>query len=214
LNPEAVLYDSRFALHTPPELWLSTGLRAMDHAVETMYHPDMSELTKMMAMQAAAKLFIYLPRYKRDTTDQNTITQLQLAAFASLGYAGNGLKQPLGLSHTLGYALGSPYGIPHGITSCLTLGHVVKLKAQDPAAAEELARMAAAVGIPSSGSARADAEALGQKILQLVEDLGLKSTLAERGVGSDQLSVIVKRATGAESGPMFDRVSELVKSLL
>jgi len=110
--------------------------------------------------------------------------------------------------------LGSPYGIPHGITSCLTLGHVVKLKAQDPGAAKELARMAAAVGIRSSGSARADAEALGQKILQLVDDLGLKGTLAERGVGSDQLSIIVKRATGADSGPVFDRVSELVKSLL
>ena len=214
LVPQAVLYDSKFALQTPPVLWLSTGLRAMDHAVETMYHPDTSELTKMMATQAAAKLFAYLPRYKLDPTDQDVITQLQLAAFASLGFAGNGLKHSLGLSHTLGYALGSPYGIPHGITSCLTLGHVVKLKAQDPATAAALARMAAAVGIASSGSAKSDGEALGQKILQLVEELGLKSNLTERGVGSDQVPIIVKRATGAESGPIFDKVSDLVKSLL
>src|SRR4051812_944879 len=59
LIPQAVLYDSKFGLKTPPVLWLSTGLRAMDHAIETMYHPDTSELTKMMAMQAAAKLFTY-----------------------------------------------------------------------------------------------------------------------------------------------------------
>jgi alcohol dehydrogenase class IV len=186
----------------------------MDHAVETMYHPDTSELTKLMALQAAAKLFAYLPRYKRDPTDQDVITQLQLAAFASLGFAGYGLKRPLGLSHTLGYALGSPYGIPHGITSCLTLGHVVKLKAQDASAAEELSRMSSAVGIAPSGSSRKDAEALGQKILDLVEELGLTSNLTERGVGSDQVPIIVKRATGAESGLVFDKVSELVRSLL
>jgi len=193
---------------------MSTGLRALDHAVESMYHPDAPELAKLMALQVASQLFNYLPRYKKDPKNHEVITALQLASFGSLGFLGNGLKQSLGLSHTLGYALGAPYGIPHGITSCLTLGHVVKLKAQDPKSAKQLARMASAVGIQRK-SDREDAETLGQKILDLVDHLGLKSTLKERGVGEDQIPIIVKRATGGlESGPVFDSVSGLVKNLL
>ena len=111
-----------------------------------MYHPTATELKHLMNLQAASNLFVYLPRYKRDPKDIDTITSLQLAAFASLGYLGLNLKGGLGLSHTLGYALGSPYQIPHGVTSCLTLGHVVKLKAEDLKAASAISRILPFIG--------------------------------------------------------------------
>jgi len=34
LAPQVVIYDSKFALETPPWLWMSTGIRAMDHSME------------------------------------------------------------------------------------------------------------------------------------------------------------------------------------
>ena len=34
--PHVIIYDSKFALETPPWLWMSTAMRAMDHAVELM----------------------------------------------------------------------------------------------------------------------------------------------------------------------------------
>lgn len=214
LVPSVVIYDSTFALETPEFLWLSTGLRSLDHAMELMYHPTASELCHMMCLQAASSLFIYLPKYKQNPKDQEVITQLQIAAFASLGFLGMNVKGALGLSHTLGYALGSPYKIPHGVTSCLTLGHVVKLKAEDAASAEQLARMAPFIGLTRSGNDKEDAKQVGQAILDLVQNLGLKTTLTARGVGEDQLPIIVRRATGGlESGPLFDRVAALVKGL-
>jgi alcohol dehydrogenase class IV len=152
LAPKVVLYDSTFALETPPWLFLSTGMRAMDHAMELMYHGFSTEMpTRMMALNAASELFKYLPKYKQDSKDQDAITHLQLAAFASLGFLGLNVKGGLGLSHTLGYAMGSPYGIPHGITSCLSLGHVVKLKAQNSSEdAAQIARMAPFIGLTKS----------------------------------------------------------------
>ncbi|KAF2673568.1 Dehydroquinate synthase-like protein [Microthyrium microscopicum] len=213
LYPQVILYDSSFAIKTPPHLWTSTGMRAMDHAVETMYHPDASELDRMIVLQAASKLFTYLPIYHKNPKDEDAITQLQLAAFASLGFIGQGMKSPLGLSHTLGYALGSPYGIPHGITSCITLGHVAKLKSHDPAAAEQLARMAPFVGAKVTGTAQIDASAVGDRVLELVEELGLTTRLSDKGVGDDQVPIIVKRATKQESGPVFDKVAEIVKAM-
>jgi alcohol dehydrogenase class IV len=214
LVPHVVLYDASFALHTPEKLWTSTGLRALDHAVELLYHPTASEMPgRWMALQAASSLFKYLPAYKKDPRDEEVVTHLQLAAFASLGFLGYNIKGGLGLSHALGYALGSPYGIPHGITSCLTLGHVVKLKVQYPAAAAQVARLLPLLGERGSGDVKGDAERVGERVLELVGELGLDQDLRNYEVGRDQISVITKRATGQESGQVYDAVEKLVKGL-
>lgn len=214
LVPHVVLYDASFALHTPERLWLSTGMRAMDHAVELLYHPTASEMpARWLTLQAAGSFFEDLVKYKNNPKDEDIITKLQLAAFASLGFLGYNIKGGLGLSHALGYALGSPYSIPHGITSCLTLGHVVKLQAQNPAAAEQVARLLPFLGEPKSGDAAKDAAKVGDRILQLVKDLGLDSDLRNYKVGKDQIPVITKRATGQESGDLYDKVEGLVKGL-
>lgn len=215
LAPQAVIYDSKFALHTPPWLLMSTGMRAMDHAMELMYYPSSTEMPcRIMALNAAGDLFKFLPKYKQNPQDEDAITRLQLASFASLGFLGLNLKGGLGLSHVLGYALGSPYQIPHGITSCMTLGHVVKLKAQNSAEdAESISRMAPFIGLTKSGDDKKDAIAVGDAILKLVDSLGLKTTLTEKGVGKDQIHTVTKTATGKESGELYDQVKELVENL-
>jgi alcohol dehydrogenase class IV len=167
-----------------------------------------------MALNAAGDLFKCLPKYKENPKDEDVISRLQLASFASLGFLGLNLKGGLGLSHVLGYALGSPYQIPHGITSCMTLGHVVKLKAQNSSEdAEQIARMAPFAGVAKSGDDKKDAVAVGDAILALVESLGLKTTLSEKGVGKDQVHTITKTATGKESGDLYEQVKQLVENL-
>ncbi|KAK5163271.1 uncharacterized protein LTR77_010857 [Saxophila tyrrhenica] len=215
LVPHVIIYDSTYALETPPWLLMSTAMRSMDHAMELMYHPTSTEMPcRQMAMYAAGELYDNLPRYKSNPKDEQVITRLQLAAFASLGFLALNVKGGLGLSHGLGYALGSPYGIPHGITSCLTLGHVVKLKAEssdDDAA--QIARMASRVGVKPSGDNKKDAVAVGDAILDLVKRLDLHTTLTEKGVSKDDVSKITKMATRQESGPLYDKVAKLVEGL-
>ncbi|KAK4992756.1 hypothetical protein LTR50_000880 [Elasticomyces elasticus] len=214
LAPHVIIYDSSFALETPPRLWLSTGMRAMDHAMELMYHPTSTEMPcRQMALFAAGELFRNLAKYKEDPKKEDVITRLQLASYASLGFIGLNVKGALGLSHTLGYALGSPYGIPHGITSCLTLGHVVKLKAENPDDAKQIARMVPLIGLSSSGDDKKDAMAVGDAILELVDNLGLKTKLGDHGVEKDQARVITKTATKQEEGPLYDKVMDLVNGL-
>lgn len=167
-----------------------------------------------MALYAAGEFYKNLPKYKENPKDEQIITRLQLAAFASLGFLALNVKGGLGLSHALGYALGSPYGISHGITSCLTLGHVVKLKAEGSNEdAEQLARMAPHMGVRPTGDDKKDAIAVGDSILDLVKRLGLHTTLTEQGVGKDQVNQITKLATRAESGPLYDKVKKLVEGL-
>ena len=73
--------------------------------------------------------------------------------------------------------------------------------------------MAPFIGITSSGDDTKDAVAVGDAILKLVQDLGLKTTLTEKNVGKGQLDVITKTATRQESGPVFDAVRKLVEGL-
>lgn len=197
--PAFIFYDPKFGLHTPPRLFLSTGIRALDHAVESQYHPYATWIpTKLVASSAIIELFRLLPKYKANPKDEDVITGLFLAAYASLGFLGQNLKAGLSnLSHSLGYALGSPYGIPHGITSCLTLGHVVKLKARlSKDDAQNIAAIMPYIGETRSGDDLRDSDVIGNKILRLVQDLGLKTTLTENGVDKDQLDIITTRALG------------------
>lgn len=125
----AVFYDPNFTRHTPLRLLLSTGIRALDHAVETIYHPNSSEVPwKALASASIQTLFEHLPtvaktsnsedhgnNYENSALDSeydDTLVHLHLAAWAAAGLRGSNFGGGMGLSHSLGHALGSPYGIP------------------------------------------------------------------------------------------------------
>lgn len=103
---------------------------------------------------------------------------------------------------------------PHGETSALTLGHVVKLKAQtDKDAAGQIARLAPLIGLQASGDSQKDAIAVGDKVLDLVKELGFTETLSDRKIGKDQVDIITERATRQKEGKAFDAVKKLVQNL-
>ena len=211
---QVVIYDAKFAVETPQRLWLSTGIRALDHAVELLYNPTSTEVpTKQLVLTSLSTLFEYLPKSKAEPKNEDYLTRLQLASFGSLYPFGTNVKGGLGLSHSLGYALGSPYSIPHGITSCLTLAKVVKLKAEKAEDAAQIARALPFTGQSRSGNDGQDAMKVGDAIEELVKKLGLASTLKDHGVGEDQSPKITKMATGSEEGQLYDKVLELVMSL-
>lgn len=154
-------------------------IRALDHAIELLYHPLASEIpTKRLALEAIRDLFAYLPLSKSDPTNADVRQKLFLAAYASLFpflYTGG-----VGLSHSIGHALGATYSIPHGITSCLTLAPVIKLKAKTKKEeAKMIARVLPYVGKEGTGTVQGDAELVGYELEALVDGLGHKSSLTQ-----------------------------------
>lgn len=218
MGVSAIFYDSDFARHTPKGLWLSTGMRAMDHAIECMYHPHSTEVPwKALSQWAVKEMFECLPLAREShPQDENVTIRLMLAAYASSGLKGENLPGGMGLSHSLGHALGSPYNIPHGLTSCMTLGKVVKLKAQESSGnASQIARLLGATGGNPTGDDLKDALEVGDRLLTLVQSLGLDvGNLSSRGISMDEVPIIVQRALGGiTEGPLYEQVEELVQSL-
>jgi len=214
LVPKAVVYDGDIALYTPTNLWTSTGIRSLDHAVELLYHPLASEIpTKRLALEAIRDLFTYLPLSKADPEDATVRQKLFLACYASLFpflYTGG-----VGLSHSIGHALGATYSIPHGITSCLTLAPVVNLKARTkPDEARMIARVLPYIGKQSTGSDEGDAKLVSKAIAELVEGLGHKSTLTMYKVPPGEEEPIALHAlVGGKDHPDFENLINIVHNL-
>lgn len=167
LLPAAVLYDAELALRTPLPLWLSTGIRAVDHAAETLLAPGDHPLPDVAAVDALRRLARGLRAARAHPDDPAARTECQLGAWFSDLHPSASSR---GLSHTLSKRLGSRHGIPHGVSSCLTLPHVLRYLA--PRAPRAMALVAAGLGAPDAAGA-ADA------VTELIADLDLPRHLAE-----------------------------------
>jgi alcohol dehydrogenase class IV len=170
--PPVVILDPETTVFTPETLWLSTGIRALDHAVEGFLYGGDHPITDVTGLEGARRLVRYLRCSKQEPEDLEARLELQLAAW--LSYFGP-MNTPMGLSHELGRRIGASYEVPHGITSCITLAPSLRV-------VEER--------IPEDRW-RELSEALGgdppERVASLVEDLGLPGSLREVGVPEGDL---------------------------
>ena len=168
----AIVLDPEVTLPTPIELWLSTGIKAVDHACEAMWGPRPHPFTNTLATQAIRILRAALPATAADPGDLAPRLDAQLAGWMSMAGVVN---VRVHLSHTLGHQIGARWEVPHGITSGITLPAVMRhVESEHPAG---VARVATAFDA-TTVAAGADA------ITALVTSLGLPTRL--RDVGADR----------------------------
>jgi alcohol dehydrogenase class IV len=186
LTPRAVILDPEAAVQTPVELWAATGMRALDHAIETVYSPRHGPVTDALSLAAVGQLAAALRATWHDPADIAAREQGQVAAWMS--YFGE-MNLTLGLSHAIGHQLGAQFGIQHGVTSCIVLPQVMRYLA--PVVADRLALVAAALGVDTAGMPdEAAAEAAAVAIEQLVAEFNLPSSLPEVGVGPEHFPAL------------------------
>ncbi len=204
MAPFAIVLDPEVTLTTPRDLWLSTGMKSIDHACEAMWGPRAHPVTDTLATQAIRTLRSALPRTAAAPEDLDARLEAQLAGWMSMAGVVN---VRVHLSHTLGHQIGARWDVPHGITSGITLPPVMRyLRDERPAGVERVAAAFDATSVDRG------AEAIGA----LVADLGLPTRL--RDVGADRAdfpavaaaTLAAGRATGyVPSGGADDLVALL-----
>ena len=142
--PGAVILDPALTLRTPMWLWLSTGMRSVDHAVEAICSPSGSPFVDGCALQALKLLSRALPRTKVDPTDIEARADCQTAMW--LAMTGMGSLVPMGASHGIGHVLGGTCDVPHGYTTCVMLPSV--LRYNESVNADRQALISEAMGQP------------------------------------------------------------------
>jgi maleylacetate reductase len=178
--PMAVILDPAPTVHTPEWLWLSTGIRAVDHAVEAICSPLANPYCDGAAIHALRLLGENLPRVKADPGNLEARLNCQIGAWLSMTAVIGGV--PMGASHAIGHILGGTCDVPHGYTSCIMLPAVLRWNVSINRDRQKL--VAEAMGKP--GIEASDV------LHEFISGLGMPRTLGEVGVEKDQFERVAQ----------------------
>ncbi len=178
---DAVILDPEVTVHTPDWLWLSTGMRAIDHAVESLCSKAPQPFTDATCTRGLSMLSTSLRRNQEAPGDLEARLESQMGVWLSTTGLG---RIPWGASHGIGHQLGAVAGVPHGHCSCVMLPSV--LRYNEPVNASQQRAVADAMGRPDLSAADA--------VQELVRDLGQPTTLREVGVERSHFEAIIKGA--------------------
>lgn len=180
--PRAVILDPAVTVHTPEWLFVSTGIRAVDHCVEGICSGEANPFGDAQALQGLKLLARGLPGVRADPQNLAARLDCLLGAWLSMGPLATGV--PMGASHGIGYVLGALFGVPHGHTSCLMLPAVMRWNKPANAARQDL--VAAAMDRPG--------EDAGDALDAFIAALGMPRSLGAVGIGPESFDVIAAQA--------------------
>jgi maleylacetate reductase len=182
MMPRSVILDPAITVHTPEWLFLSTGIRAVDHAVEDICSVNSQPLSDGCSSHALRLLGRGLRAVKAAPADLEARLNCQLGAWMSIMGSQNGVTK--GASHGIGHVLGGTAGVPHGYTSCIMLPPVLRFN--EGVTAERQTWVSEALG--RAGAKAADA------VAELVAGLGLPGRLRDVGIGREVLDRIAEES--------------------
>ncbi|KAF5653957.1 alcohol dehydrogenase [Fusarium sp. NRRL 25303] len=198
VDPELVIQDPELCLTTPDWVWLSTGIRAVDHCVETLCSLVSNDKADECSKKGLAKLVSGLLASKADPKLLQARHLCHQGVVSSMSAVSSGV--PLGASHAIGHQLG-PLGVGHGETSCILLPTVCRFNYNKKANVErqevvrdllleqdEVQQLLQAKGLDKSAVSLAD-------ILDVfISALSMPRSLEEVGVGEDKLEVLARNS--------------------
>ncbi|KAJ9664229.1 hypothetical protein H2198_000447 [Neophaeococcomyces mojaviensis] len=195
-NPSLVILDPDLTTTTPSKVYLSTGVRAIDHCVETLCSLDSNPKGDEAAERGLKKMVSGLLHTKEHGNDLDARFDSMLGVIDAMSAVGSGV--PLGASHAIGHQLG-PLGVGHGETSCIMLPAVCKWNAIQKANIERqaicrdvLIQIAEVRDLmQKSGKSLEDTD-LGDVLDLIIRALGMPRTLKDVGVGRDKLEGLAK----------------------
>lgn len=203
--PRAVVLDPAVTHHTPQWLWLSTGIRAVDHCVEGICSNEATPYGDASALHGLSLLARGLPKVKADPHDLAARLDCQLGSWLSMAPLVAGV--PMGASHGIGYVLGAVFDIPHGHTSCIMLPSVMRWNKS--ANGPRQAMVASAMGQPGKDA--------GDVLDAFIRGLDMPRSLHEVKVGREHFDRIARQAMGTPWVPRNPRPipgPEQVKEIL
>jgi alcohol dehydrogenase len=187
--PRTVINDPELTLATPDWLWVTTGMRALDHAIECAYAIRHQPISDALAAKSISLLLKHLPASIRTEGEERLAHrgQCQVAAWFSIYGA---MNTRFGLSHLMGHQIGPRWDVPHGVTSCITLPHAMRFMAG--IAPERFGPVAEGFGIPfDSANPKAAALACADSTAEFIAQFDVPRTLSAAGVPRAEIGEIV-----------------------
>ena len=178
LVPRTAICDPELTLGLPPFLTAATGMDAIAHCMETFMAPAVNPPADGIGLDGLERAWAHIERATRDGQDREARWNMMSASMQGAMAFQKGLGCVHSLSHSLG---GVNPKLHHGTLNAMFLPAVVMFNAAAESMARErrLARMARAMGLPSTD---ADGRDVAQAIREMNARLGLPTGLAALGV--------------------------------
>ena len=213
LYADLIMLDSVMTEGTPDWLWLSTGVKALDHCIERLYTTGNQPAIDAPILAAAEMLFTHLPKSRESDGDPEARLQCLVAAWMSMMGAPN---FAMGLSHAIGHILGVKYSVGHGYTSCVTQPYVMEFNR--PVSAAKQALLARSAGLDTRGmSDEAAAEAAGRAVDDFVLGMGMPHRIRELEIPEadlPEIAELVLTDDGCRNNPIPITSAEQVMEVL
>jgi maleylacetate reductase len=182
MMPRSIILDPAMTRYTPEKLWLGSGTRAMDHAIEAICSSRPNVLVDAVCQQGLRYLHDGLLHTKNNPDDDEARLSCQLGSWLSA--FGLQARVPMGASHAIGHVLGGTCDVPHYFCTAVMMPSVLRYNRPATEAAQK--SVATALGLPGRDASEAFAA--------FIVELGLPRRLAEVGVGEDRFELIGKNA--------------------
>ncbi|MEH6949313.1 iron-containing alcohol dehydrogenase family protein [Bacillus sp. JJ634] len=173
--PMYALVDPELTVTCPPAVTAASGLDVLAHSLEAYYGKKHQPLTDLAAERAASLVFKHLLTAYHEPDNLEARAKMSEASVTA-GMAFN-LTQTAA-AHACSYPLTQDFDIPHGEACAFTLPSFWKLNSQSGPEAERLHAFSQRLGFK-------DAEELADRIDEMKKEMGLRTTLEEVGVKTE-----------------------------
>ncbi|CAM3930351.1 iron-containing alcohol dehydrogenase [Bordetella muralis] len=177
--PQAIIYDPSLLARTPVSLLMSTGIRGLDHAINTACSLHPHPLASLLAEKAIQLYVENLPRL-HNSGDMEAFTSAQLATW----YTGMGqMSVPHGFSHWMVHIVGPLAGVPHSDAACVLM--LAQARWLEGYANEQHGRILRLLK---------RTESFAVVLESLLAQLGMPRTLADLGLKDEQIESFIQPA--------------------
>ena len=192
VNPEmmadVVILDSNMIKRLPMKIAAATGIDALAHAIECFTSNKANPFSNLFAMEALKLIFGNIEKACTDPEAMQEKDNMLIAAF----YGGVAITASgtTGV-HALSYPLGGKYHIAHGVSNAMLLAPVMRFNKD--ACLEEFEQIYNAVMPAGPGLGKEEkADAVLERMEQIIRCLGIPQSLAEFHVQEDELEALVE----------------------
>ena len=206
LRPDVAVVDPSFTYGLPRATTARAGFDAFVHALESLTARDhrwvperpisyqgANPVSRPLSRQALGLVHGSLERAVHDGDDREARRMLSMGAhLAGVAFSNAGL----GAVHALASTAGGMTGRPHG--ECLGASVSAGLRYNLPVRRESYAGIARWLGVTEAAEPDAAAEALLAECDRLRESIGLPGSLADLGLGPDDLDDVVSNTLAQE----------------
>ncbi|KAJ4362507.1 hypothetical protein N0V83_010601 [Neocucurbitaria cava] len=205
--PDLILLDPEVASTSPRKLWASSGMRAVDHCVETMVNVEKCPQDAFNHMEEALEILLKgLKDYKDGESEGDRAELLEGISHCQLGSRNAMMGYllwhvPMGASHAIGHQLGSICGVMHGVTSCIMLAPVLRYTYSKSEKQREVQQKVLDIW---NKTMHWEEKSLADAVERFVKYLELPSTLKD--VGVERQDVIEKVAESTLTDVLKDNV--------